>query len=76
MTDRITIPPEAVKAAATAIFDASPFREQAGGLHEQSEQYQTLTRVYARAAIRALKSDGAEPTQSAESGSMPQQPPS
>lgn len=53
MTD-ITIPPEALEAAAQAIFDASPFREEEAPFHEQSEQYQALTRAYARAAILAM----------------------
>ena len=52
MTD-ITISPEAVEAAAKAIFDATPFREQAGELNEQSARYQALTRAYATAALRA-----------------------
>lgn len=55
MTD-VTIPPEVVEAAATAIFDASPFREHDGPLSDQSERYQALTRRYARAAIAAALS--------------------
>lgn len=53
MTHDITIPPEAVEAAARAIFDAAPFREEEAPLHEQSAQYQALTRAYATAAIAA-----------------------
>ena len=53
MTHDITIPPEAVEAAARAIFDAAPFRDEEAPLHEQSELYQALTRAYATAALRA-----------------------
>jgi hypothetical protein len=47
------IPEEVEEAGATAIFDASPFREREGPLADQSELYKTLTRNYARAALAA-----------------------
>lgn len=43
-----------VEAVARAIFDAAPFRDNAGSFSEQSEEYQRLTKLYATAAIARL----------------------
>lgn len=51
----MTLPDEAVEAAARALFDASPFRENTGALEEQSDQYQQLTHTYATAALNAAR---------------------
>ena len=45
---------EMVNRVAQAIFDVAPFRDNYGPFSEQSELYQRLTKVYARAAIEAM----------------------
>lgn len=44
-----------IERVARAIFDVSPFRESAGHYEAQSEEYRRLCRVYARAAIAAMR---------------------
>ena len=44
-----------IERAAHAIFDAAPFRDGEGPYEAQSEDYRRLCRLYARAAIGALR---------------------
>lgn len=47
-----------VERVAKAIYEASPFRETAGAFEDQSEIYRRMCRLFARAAIEAMR----EPT--------------
>ena len=42
-----------VEAAASGLFNATPFKESVGDLNLQSDAYQRLTRVLAKAALTA-----------------------
>lgn len=53
-TGRLTM----VERVATALYDATPFKETEGGLDVQSDTYQRMCRLLARAAIQAMR----EPT--------------
>jgi hypothetical protein len=47
-------PEQLTDKVAQEIFDAAPFRDEAGPFEVQSRQHQDITRLYARAAIRVV----------------------
>lgn len=51
---------EMVERVARALYEATPFKQTAGGFEEQSDVYQRMCMVLARAAVAAMR----EPTQS------------
>jgi hypothetical protein len=58
--EKIMTPEQLIDKVARAIFDAAPFRDEAGPFEVQSRQYQDITRLYARAAIRVVLEEAAK----------------
>lgn len=44
-----------IETVARALYDATPFKQTAGGFEEQSDVYQRMCMVLARAAIEAMR---------------------